>query len=161
MKKIPVTIITGFLGSGKTTSILQLLKNKPADERWAVLVNEFGEIGIDGAFFESKHTQEQGVYIRQVPGGCMCCTAGISMRKALDGLVKQANPDRVVIEPTGLGHPIEILQTLKNKYYKDIFSVQNVIAIVDAAPITKPDVIKMIGCDGFVNFCKSFCGQSR
>ncbi len=50
MKKIPTNIITGFLGVGKTTTILQLLKNKPENESWAVLVNEFGEIGIDGAF---------------------------------------------------------------------------------------------------------------
>ena len=53
-KKVPTNIITGFLGVGKTTAILNLLKNKPADEKWAVLVNEFGEIGIDGAMMSDK-----------------------------------------------------------------------------------------------------------
>ena len=76
----PTNIITGFLGSGKTTAILHLLKNKPADEKWAVLVNEFGEIGVDGSLFEGKNSKKQGVFIREVPGGCMCCTAGLPMQ---------------------------------------------------------------------------------
>lgn len=72
---IPTNIITGFLGVGKSTAILYLLKNKPDNERWAVLVNEFGEIGVDGSLFQGQHDQEQGVFIREVPGGCMCCAA--------------------------------------------------------------------------------------
>ncbi|WP_245869028.1 CobW-like GTP-binding protein, partial [Vibrio fujianensis] len=59
-KKVPTNIITGFLGVGKTTTILNLLKHKPADEKWAVLVNEFGEIGIDGAMMS-----EQGAFIKE------------------------------------------------------------------------------------------------
>ena len=73
-KRIPTNIITGFLGVGKTTTILQLLKDKPEGEKWAVLVNEFGEIGIDGAILS-----DQGALIKEVPGGCMCCTAGVPM----------------------------------------------------------------------------------
>lgn len=68
-KKVPTNIITGFLGVGKTTAILNLLKNKPENENWAVLVNEFGEIGIDGTLMT-----DQGALIKEVPGGCMCCT---------------------------------------------------------------------------------------
>jgi len=59
-------LITGFLGSGKTTSILHLLANKPANEKWAVLVNEFGEVGIDGALLA-----ESGALLKEIPGGCM------------------------------------------------------------------------------------------
>ena len=72
--KVPTNIITGFLGVGKTTAILELLKNKPEGENWAVLVNEFGEIGIDGAMMT-----DQGALIKEVPSGCMCCTAGVPM----------------------------------------------------------------------------------
>jgi len=62
IKSVPTSIITGFLGVGKTSTILQLLKNKPKSERWAVLVNEFGEIGIDGALYEGRYSEQQGTW---------------------------------------------------------------------------------------------------
>lgn len=129
---VPTNIITGFLGVGKTSTILQLLNNKPADERWAILVNEFGEIGIDGALFEGQHSEQNGVYIREVPGGCMCCTAGLPMRVALTQLLRRAKPDRLLIEPTGLGHPQEVLQTLNDADFRGVLAVQNIITLVDA-----------------------------
>jgi len=129
---VPTNIITGFLGVGKTTAILHLLKHKPDNERWAVLVNEFGEIGIDGSLFKAQHSEQNGVFIREVPGGCMCCTAGLPMQIALAQLLKRARPDRLLIEPTGLGHPIEVLQTLFLKYYRDTLAIQKIITLVDA-----------------------------
>ena len=105
---IPTTLITGFLGVGKTTAILQLLANKPNNENWAVLVNEFGEIGIDSALL-AGNSNEQGVFIREVPGGCMCCASGVPMQVALNQLITKAKPDRLLIEPTGLGHPKEVV----------------------------------------------------
>lgn len=129
---VPTNIITGFLGTGKTSSILHILKNKPADERWAVLVNEFGEIGVDGSLFEGKHTHSEGVYIREVPGGCMCCTAGLPMQIALNQLLSLAKPNRLLIEPTGLGHPNEVLQALSAEHYQDTLSLQKIITLVDA-----------------------------
>ena len=98
-KKVPTNIITGFLGVGKTTAILNLLKNKPENENWAVLVNEFGEIGIDGALMT-----DQGAVIKEVPAGCMCCTAGVPMSVGINALLRQ-KPHCLLIEPTGLGHP--------------------------------------------------------
>ena len=129
---VPTNIITGFLGAGKTSTILNLLKSKPKEERWAVLVNEFGEIGIDGAFFEGQHSEQQGVYIREVPGGCMCCTAGLPMRVALTQLLRRAKPDRLLIEATGLGHPEEVLHTLNDDNFRGIISIQKVVTLVDA-----------------------------
>ena len=87
LQAVPTNVITGFLGVGKTTAILNLLKNKPDNERWAVLVNEFGEIGVDGSLFEGQHSQQQGVFIREVPGGCMCCASGLPMQIALNQLI--------------------------------------------------------------------------
>jgi len=97
---IPTNIITGFLGAGKTSAILHLLRSKPADERWAVLVNEFGEIGVDGSLLERRHSEEQQVYIREVPGGCMCCTSGLPMQIALNNC-SQSRPHRLLIDLPG------------------------------------------------------------
>lgn len=129
---VPTHIITGFLGVGKTSAILQLLTNKPSNERWAILVNEFGEIGVDGSFFSGQYTEKQGVFIREVPGGCMCCAAGVPMQIALNQLLLQAKPDRLLIEPTGLGHPKEIIKALSAKHYQEALSLQKTITLVDA-----------------------------
>ncbi len=95
MSHVAANIITGFLGVGKTTAIRHLLANKPEQARWAVLVNEFGEVGVDGAILS-----EQGALVKEVPGGCMCCVAGLPMTVGLNTLLAQ-KPDRILIEPTG------------------------------------------------------------
>ncbi|MDP2572286.1 GTP-binding protein [Vibrio penaeicida] len=122
---VPTNIITGFLGVGKTTAILNLLKNKPENESWAVLVNEFGEIGIDGALLT-----DQGALIKEVPGGCMCCTAGVPMSVGITALLRQ-KPDRLIIEPTGLGHPKQVISTLLSEQYENYVDLKATIALVD------------------------------
>lgn len=129
---VPTNVITGFLGVGKTSAILHLLKSKPENERWAILVNEFGEIGIDGSLFEGIHKENQGVFIKEVPGGCMCCTAGLPMQIALNQLLTKAKPHRLLIEPTGLGHPLEVLQVLTSEHYQTVLNLQKTITLVDA-----------------------------
>ncbi|MCL9773634.1 CobW family GTP-binding protein [Vibrio methylphosphonaticus] len=123
--QVPTTIITGFLGVGKTTTILNLLKNKPANEHWAVLVNEFGEVGIDGAMLA-----DGGAMIKEVPGGCMCCTAGVPMSVGINALLRQ-KPDRLIIEPTGLGHPKQVIKTLTSEQYQNYVDLRATIALVD------------------------------
>lgn len=135
---VPTNIITGFLGVGKTSAILHLMRNKPANERWAVLVNEFGEIGVDGSLFQGQHSEEQGIFIREVPGGCMCCAAGLPMQITLNQLLAKAKPDRLLIEPTGLGHPQEVLQVLSAEHYQEILSLQKTLTLVDARKLTDP-----------------------
>lgn len=126
IKAIPTNLITGFLGSGKTTAILHLLANKPKGETWGVLVNEFGEIGIDGAMMSGK-----GAVVREVPGGCMCCVAGLPMQIGLNMLIARSKPDRILIEPTGLGHPEQILQTLSGEHYGEVLDLKASICLVD------------------------------
>lgn len=136
LESVPTNVITGFLGVGKTTAILHLLHNKPAEQRWAVLVNEFGEIGIDGSILQGHYGEEQqGIYVREVPGGCMCCAAGLPMQIVLNQLLTIAKPDRLLIEPTGLGHPKEILSVLSNPTYRKTLSLQKTITLMNALDI--------------------------
>ena len=129
---VPTNIITGFLGVGKTSAILHLLKQKPSHERWAILVNEFGEIGVDASLMQGSLTDTNDVYIREVPGGCMCCASGLPMQITLNQLLTEARPHRLLIEPTGLGHPKEVLQVLSNQYYQEVLSLEKTICLVDA-----------------------------
>ncbi|WP_232358495.1 CobW family GTP-binding protein [Paraneptunicella aestuarii] len=133
---VPTNVITGFLGVGKTTAIQHLLKHKPDSERWAVLVNEFGEIGVDGSMFSGASGTDQGVFIKEVPGGCMCCVSGLPMQVALNLLLSEAKPDRLLIEPTGLGHPKEVLATFDTDYYRSIIDLRATLTLVDARKVT-------------------------
>ncbi len=129
---VPTNIVTGFLGAGKTSAILNLLAQKPSLERWAILVNEFGEIGVDGALYAGQYSEENGVYISEVPGGCMCCSASLPMQIALNRLLQRARPHRLFIEPTGLGHPVEVLEILSSDSYREILSIEKILTLVDA-----------------------------
>ena len=129
---VPTNIITGFLGAGKTSAILNLLKHKPEGERWAILVNEFGEIGVDGSLVEGHAGIDTDIHIREVPGGCMCCAAGLPMQLALNQLLRRARPHRLLIEPTGLGHPLEVLQTLSANHNREVLSIEKTLTLVDA-----------------------------
>lgn len=135
---IPTNIITGFLGSGKTTLIQHLLSQKPEHERWAVLVNEFGEIGVDGQLLQNGPDKEPEVFVREVPGGCMCCTSGLPMQIALNQLLTRANPHRLIIEPTGLGHPKEVLAELKAEHNREYLDIYSVITLIDARKFVQP-----------------------
>ncbi|MGX6597969.1 CobW family GTP-binding protein [Klebsiella quasivariicola] len=129
-------LITGFLGSGKTTSILHLLAQKPADEKWAVLVNEFGEVGIDGALLA-----DSGALLKEIPGGCMCCVNGLPMQVGLNTLLRQGKPDRLLIEPTGLGHPKQILDILTAAVYEPWIDLRATLCILDPRQLLDEKVV--------------------
>ncbi|RBI67685.1 GTP-binding protein [Vreelandella sulfidaeris] len=125
--KTPVHIITGFLGSGKTTLIHSLIEQKPVDEKWAILVNEFGQIGIDQAMFDAR----DDIVIKGLPGGCLCCQLAFVLQAALVNLLARSKPDRVIIEPSGLGHPAGLLDLLRGEAFHEVVDVHDIIATLD------------------------------
>lgn len=132
-----VNLVTGFLGSGKTTTLLHLLASKPEHENWAVLVNEFGEVGIDGALLA-----ESGAVLKEIPGGCMCCVNGLPMQVGLNMLLKQSKPDRLLIEPTGLGHPKQILDMLSAAVYEPWLTLDASLCVLDPRQLLDPRVVE-------------------
>lgn len=135
-RSVPVNLITGFLGAGKTTAIRHLLEHGRNGERWAVLVNEFGKVGIDQSVLASDE-----VAIKEVPGGCLCCTNHLPLQVALSQLLARANPSRVLIEPTGLGHPARVLESLREAHWREVLEVRATITLVDARELADPRVL--------------------
>lgn len=126
LHNIPTNLITGFLGVGKTSAILHLMTQKPADQKWSVLVNEFGSVGIDGAIYKAK-----GIDVKEIPGGCMCCAAGVPLQVAVNRILRETQPHRVLIEPSGLGHPKRVLDTLQGEHFKEALSLKASICLID------------------------------
>lgn len=123
---IPTTIVSGALGTGKTTAILGAFASRPEGERWAVLVNEFGSVGIDGPILSSG-----GVEVREIAGGCVCCTANLPLRVGLVKLVREVRPDRLFIEPTGLAHPASVIDAVRSEGLRGSLSLRATITLVD------------------------------
>lgn len=131
-QNIPTNLIVGFLGSGKTTAIRHLLSQAPDGERWGVLVNEFGEVGIDGALLDAD-----GIAVREVAGGCLCCVASGGLQVGLNRLIRELDPDRILIEPSGLGHPAQILAKLSSAPFDQVLDLRATIGLVDARQLSQ------------------------
>ncbi|WP_137973968.1 GTP-binding protein [Pseudomonas sp. F(2018)] len=132
LANIPTHLIAGPLGAGKTSLIRHLLAHKPAAERWAVLINEFGQIGLDQALLTSD---QDGVSLAEIPGGCLCCVGGAPFLVGLGRLLRQARPDRLLIEPSGLGHPAELLRQLSEAPWRGVLALQPAVLVLDAAAL--------------------------
>lgn len=104
-----VNIISGFLGAGKTTLIKKLLKEVYADEQVVLIENEFGEIGIDGGFL-----QDAGVEVTEMNSGCICCSLSGDFTAALQKVLDEFHPDRIIIEPSGVGKLSDVKRAVIN-----------------------------------------------
>ncbi len=105
-----VTIISGFLGAGKTTLIKKLLKEAFAGEKCVLLENEYGEVGIDGGFMK-----DSGIQISELNSGCICCTLAGDFTQAIGELVEKYHPDRLIIEPSGVGKLSDIRRVVEQE----------------------------------------------
>ena len=125
-----VYLITGFLGVGKTTSIAALGRLKPADERWAILVNEVGLSGIDGVVL-SDNPALKDTSIATLPGGCICCTTQLPFQAAVTQIIKMIQPHRLFIEPTGMAETSMLLEALSSFELAESIDLQETIVLVD------------------------------
>jgi len=134
LRDIPTHLIAGPLGAGKTSLIKHLLSQRPGNERWAVLVNEFGQIGLDAALLDAR---DPDIAISEVAGGCLCCVNGVPFQVALGRLLRAQRPHRVFIEPSGLGHPLELASQLGRQPWVGVLSVQPLVTVLDASALAK------------------------
>lgn len=127
LPKIPVHVLSGFLGTGKTTAVRALLDRRGKKERIALVINEFGDLGIDGALLSDCAS----CLLMEVPGGCVCCTALADLEASLEEILLLAAPDRIVIEPTGLARSSDIVDVLRRPAWEGRVDVLPVITFVD------------------------------
>ncbi|MFO7705163.1 MAG: GTP-binding protein [Halopseudomonas sp.] len=129
IENIPTHVIAGPLGAGKTTLLRQLLGQRPQHEQWGILINEFGQIGIDAALLAAD---AQGVSLAEVPGGCLCCVNGLPFQVGLSRLLRKARPTRLFIEASGLGHPLELQKQLAAPPWQGVLALQPLVMVLDA-----------------------------
>ena len=103
-----IDIFSGFLGAGKTTLIKKLIKEAYNGEKLVLIENEFGEIGIDGGFM-----QEAGIEVNEMNSGCICCSLVGDFDKALRKVIAEFNPDRILIEPSGVGKLSDVIRAVE------------------------------------------------
>jgi cobalamin biosynthesis protein CobW len=136
LEKLPVTVITGFLGSGKTTLISHLMRN-PGGKRLAIVVNEFGEVGVDGEILRGCAIPECPVEnIVELANGCICCTVADDFIPTIEALMALTpRPDHILIETSGLALPKPLLKAFDWPAIRSRITVDGVIALADAEAV--------------------------
>ena len=124
--KTKVDIFSGFLGAGKTTLIKKLIAEAYGDEKLVLIENEFGEIGIDGGFLK-----ETGVQVNEMNSGCICCTLVGDFGKALQQVIEEYSPDRILIEPSGVGKLSDVIIAVQDLHNENI-ELNGFTTVVDA-----------------------------
>ncbi len=125
-----VDIISGFLGAGKTTLISKLLKEALKDEQVVLIENEFGEIGIDGGFLK-----DSGVEIREMNSGCICCSLVGDFGTSLKEVVEKYHPDRIIIEPSGVGKLSDVIKAVKDLHIENEIRLNSASTVADASKV--------------------------
>ena len=123
---IKIDVFSGFLGAGKTTLIKKLIKEAYAGEKLVLIENEFGEIGVDGGFMK-----EAGIQVNELNSGCICCSLVGDFAEALKKVVSEYKPDRILIEPSGVGKLSDIVKAVESAGLKDC-KINSLTAVVDA-----------------------------
>ena len=121
-----IDIISGFLGAGKTTLIKKLLSEALKGQQVVLIENEFGEIGIDGGFLK-----ESGIEIREMNSGCICCSLVGDFGTSLKEVIDTYHPDRIVIEPSGVGKLSDVIKAVKNVKTDCEISLNSYTTVVD------------------------------
>lgn len=125
--KIPVDVISGFLGAGKTTLIRKLLNESYKNQQVFLLENEYGEVGIDGTLLADRNVE-----MREIYSGCICCSLKGDFTRVLLETLDNVKPERIIIEPTGVGKLSEIINILQQDVFKNKLAIEHLITVVDA-----------------------------
>ncbi|MCY4504073.1 MAG: cobalamin biosynthesis protein CobW, partial [Alphaproteobacteria bacterium] len=135
--KIPATVVTGFLGAGKTSLVRHLLENA-AGRRLAIVVNEFGDLGIDGDLLRACGIEGcEDEDIVELANGCICCTVADDFLPTMQALLDRPDPpDHIVIETSGLALPKPLVQAFAWPEVRSRTTVDGVVAVVDAAAVS-------------------------
>lgn len=136
MQKVPLTVVTGFLGVGKTTAIRHLAGQRPPDARWVILVNEFGEVGIDGALL----SDDGELAVRELAGGCLCCAGDAPFQVTLARALDELAPERLLLEPTGLAETGRLIDTLRRPPFADRVDLRATLTLVDPRHFDDPRI---------------------
>lgn len=127
MNNTEVYILSGFLGSGKTTLLRRLLENERLlGRKTAVMMNELGKISID-----SEVARHEDVSLKELLGGCICCSISDKLEAQLQGLLLNEKPDVIYIETTGAAHPVEVLDAILSPLFADQFMIKGIVTTVD------------------------------
>lgn len=126
-KKAVVILLAGFLGSGKTTLLKQILSWETDLSGTVVMVNEFGDVGIDGSLLK-----DSGSDVVEMTSGCICCTLTADLKQSLERIHRRFNPDRVLIEASGVADPTSIATVISETGLKECMTLQKIITVLDA-----------------------------
>ncbi|MHC4878589.1 MAG: CobW family GTP-binding protein [Planctomycetota bacterium] len=134
-ERVPTNLVVGFLGSGKTTAIAELIDQRPQGEKWSILVNEFGAVSIDHALVDSNLDE---VAVEELGGGCACCTLAFLFQPLLAKFIQHTKPDRLILEPSGVSHPAKVVDILRGPKFADSIDLRNIICLVDPKDAEDP-----------------------
>ena len=129
---IKIDIISGFLGAGKTTFIKKMLDEVYQNEKIALIENEFGEVGIDGGFLK-----DSGVNITEMNSGCICCSLVGDFGKNLNEVITQYHPDRILIEPSGVGKLSDVMKSVIDLEKEQDVRLNALVTVVNAKKASK------------------------
>lgn len=129
--RFPVNLITGAAGAGKSTAILRLLTKRPPDERWAVLINDFGHSTLHATFGIA-----QGKVVVRDVAGCICCTAQVVLRTAMVALLREAAPQRLLIEASAAARPATLLQVFREPAVAKAIDLRTTLCVVSLAQLS-------------------------
>lgn len=124
--KVKIDIVSGFLGSGKTTFIKELINDIYSEKNIVVIENEFGDVGIDGIYLKNSN-----ITVKELTSGCICCSFTGVFKDTIKEIIEIYNPERIIIEPTGVAKLSDVLKALKDPLLANLISINLVIVVVN------------------------------
>ena len=125
-----IDIISGFLGAGKTTFIKKMIDEAFTGEKIVLIENEFGEVGIDGGFLK-----DAGIQITEMNSGCICCSLVGDFGTSLKEVVDKYHPDRIIIEPSGVGKLSDVIKAVKDLHIENEIRLNSASTVADASKV--------------------------